>query len=148
MAVLPTAIGKIVAHVANYSTTKYTEARVLVTLVGLENIARVSPHCLMLSQVSIVCQTECVVVMLLSKSCFFLSHAHWALPAALSLALHCLAFQFSDFKLDGHKTCLAYLMYGVSQVRKVFPCVTILDRLDFMPSWVHWFAEPGTTAGL
>ena len=39
-------------------------------------------------------------------------------------------------------------MYGVSQVRKVFPCVTFLDSLDFMPSWVHWFAEPGTPAGL
>lgn len=48
-----------VAHVANYSTTKYTEARVLVTLVGLENIARVSPHCLMLSQVRLSVLLSC-----------------------------------------------------------------------------------------
>ena len=43
MASLPTAIGRIIAHIAKYSSTEYTEARVLVTLVGLEHIARVSP---------------------------------------------------------------------------------------------------------
>ncbi len=117
MALLPTAIGRIVAHVAKYSTTKYTEARVLVTLVGLEHIARVSPQYLMLFQVSIICQTACGVVVLQSKSCFFMSRTHWALAVALLLSLHCLAFQLSDFKLDGHKIRIAHIcwsMYGLS----------------------------------
>ena len=39
------------AHSAKYSSTEYTEARVLVTLVGFEHIARVSRHYLMLFQV-------------------------------------------------------------------------------------------------
>ncbi len=51
------------AHIAKYSSTEYTEARVIVTLVGLEHIARVSPHCLVVFQVSIGYQAAYVVML-------------------------------------------------------------------------------------
>lgn len=71
MASLPTDISGRIAHIAEYSSTEYTEVRSLVTYVGLEHIAGVSSLCSLLFQVSIVCQTACVVAMLQSKKFAF-----------------------------------------------------------------------------